>query len=51
MQESSAVALFADYPKSRGNFLVDADKNVFLDCFGQIASLPLGYSASFGWGT
>ena len=44
VQECSAVALFADYEKSQGNFLVDADGNRFLDCFGQISSLPLGYN-------
>ena len=43
-QESSAVAIMADYTKSAGNYLVDADGNCFLDCFGQISSLPLGYN-------
>eukprot|EP00939_MAST-03C_sp_MAST-3C-sp1_P001654 g1654.t1 len=44
VQECSAVAIFADYGKSHGNYLVDADGNQFLDCFGQISSLPLGYN-------
>lgn len=44
VQESSAVAVFADYEASRGNYMVDADGNTFLDCFGQISSLPLGYN-------
>ena len=37
VQESSAVVIFADYTRSRGNYLVDADGNTFLDCFGQIS--------------
>jgi 4-aminobutyrate aminotransferase/(S)-3-amino-2-methylpropionate transaminase len=44
VQECSAVTIFADYTRSAGNYLVDADGNTFLDCFGQIASLPLGYN-------
>lgn len=44
VQEASAVTMFADYTRSAGNYLVDADGNTFLDCFGQIASLPLGYN-------
>jgi 4-aminobutyrate aminotransferase/(S)-3-amino-2-methylpropionate transaminase len=44
VQENSAVAIFADYDKSQGNYMVDADGNTFLDCFGQISSLPLGYN-------
>eukprot|EP00320_Phaeocystis_rex_P003125 CAMPEP_0119057850 /NCGR_PEP_ID=MMETSP1178-20130426/2230_1 /TAXON_ID=33656 /ORGANISM="unid sp, Strain CCMP2000" /LENGTH=513 /DNA_ID=CAMNT_0007038715 /DNA_START=104 /DNA_END=1645 /DNA_ORIENTATION=- len=44
VQEASAVTMFADYQHSAGNYLVDADGNTFLDCFGQIASLPLGYN-------
>jgi len=44
VQESDAVTIFADYEASQGNYLVDADGNQFLDCFGQISSLPLGYN-------
>lgn len=44
VQECSAVAIFANYEKSLGNYMVDADSNTFLDCFGQISSLPLGYN-------
>ena len=42
MQQMESVALFADFEKSRGNFLVDADGNTYLDAFMQIASIPLG---------
>ena len=44
VQECSAAVMFADYNASFGNYLVDADGNRFLDVFGQIASLPLGYN-------
>merc|ERR1712002_380446 len=44
MQEMSTVTFFADYEKSYGNYLCDVDGNTFLDCFMQIASIPLGYN-------
>jgi len=36
------MSYFADFEKSRGNYIVDADGNVLLDVFQQIASIPLG---------
>lgn len=44
VQECSAVHFFVDYETSFGNYIVDADGNRLLDCFSQIASLPLGYN-------
>lgn len=43
-QEMSSVSFFADYEASKGNYIMDVDGNTFLDCFMQIASIPLGYN-------
>ena len=44
VQECSAVSFFANYEKSYGNYIVDADDNRLLDMYSQISSLPLGYN-------
>ncbi len=44
IQHAGGVYFFADYEKSIGNYVVDADDNVMLDMYMQIASLPLGYN-------
>lgn len=44
MQEMSSVSFFADYDRSHGNYISDVDGNTYLDCFMQIASIPLGYN-------
>lgn len=38
---TAVVAL--QYPRCKGNYVVDADDNVHLDMFGQIASISVGY--------
>lgn len=42
LQNTDAVAFFADYDKSCGNYIVDADGNIMLDMLTQMASIPLG---------
>ena len=42
LQLSKGMAYFVDWEKSKGNYVVDADGNILLDVFQQIASLPLG---------
>jgi 4-aminobutyrate aminotransferase/(S)-3-amino-2-methylpropionate transaminase len=44
IQQSGAINFFVDYDKSTGNYIADADDNMLLDIYMQIASLPLGYN-------
>jgi len=43
-QQMNSVILIADFERSFGNYFTDVDGNTFLDCFMQIASIPLGYN-------
>ena len=44
LQEPRTTHFFADYSKSLGNYIVDADGNTMLDVFCQISSMPIGYN-------
>lgn len=41
-QLTKGITYCADYENSKGNYIVDADGNILLDVFQQIASMPLG---------
>lgn len=42
-----SVQYFVNYRRSKGNFFVDANKNVMLDLVCQGGSLPLGYNNDY----
>lgn len=42
--QGGSIQLFIDYEKSYGNYLTDIDGSTYLDMYGQIASLPVGYN-------
>ena len=44
IQSMPSVAFFADYDKSIGNYIFDADGNAMLDVFTNISSIPIGYN-------
>ncbi|KAJ1679757.1 hypothetical protein EV182_001389 [Spiromyces aspiralis] len=44
LQDARAAIFAADYSKSIGNYIADADGNMLLDLYAQISSIPLGYN-------
>jgi len=44
MSRTEQTMFFADYERSRGNYIADVDGNVMLDVYQQIASIPIGYN-------
>ncbi|KAJ3297124.1 hypothetical protein HK104_000838 [Borealophlyctis nickersoniae] len=43
-QDPRAALLVQDLEKSVGNYIADADGNLLLDLYAQIASIPVGYN-------
>ncbi|KAJ2849365.1 hypothetical protein IWW36_002681 [Coemansia brasiliensis] len=44
IQDTRAAIFAGDYTKSVGNYIADADGNLLLDMYCQIASIPVGYN-------
>lgn len=44
VQDARSIHMYQDARASRGNYLVDVDGNVFLDIYGHIACMPIGYN-------
>ncbi|KAJ2345420.1 hypothetical protein GGF43_005222, partial [Coemansia sp. RSA 2618] len=44
LQDTRAALFAGDYSKSVGNYIADADGNMLLDMYCQIASIPVGYN-------
>ncbi|KAJ3065799.1 hypothetical protein HK102_007815 [Quaeritorhiza haematococci] len=44
IQDTRAVFFMSDTPQSIGNYIADADGNILLDMYCQIASLSVGYN-------
>ena len=42
--DSRTINNIYDYQKSSGNFIVDVDRNRYIDMFCNIASVPIGYN-------
>ncbi|KAK9334121.1 aminotransferase class-III-domain-containing protein [Lipomyces starkeyi] len=42
--DTKAAYMLCDYQNSVGNYICDADQNLYLDVYAQIASIALGYN-------
>ena len=42
--DTRSLNMLANYQNSFGNYIADPDGNYLLDVYGQIASIPIGYS-------
>jgi 4-aminobutyrate aminotransferase / (S)-3-amino-2-methylpropionate transaminase len=42
--DARPIHVYQDGERSKGNYLVDVDGNTFLDIYGHIATVPIGYN-------
>lgn len=47
LQDTRSIHFIANYDKAIGNYIYDADDNIYLDVFNSISSLSIGYNNQY----